>query len=128
MAGDYLLDTNIMIAILNEEKGIERHLKGVITFISSIVAGELYYGAYRSGRAKENLARLETFLADYQLLNCGKAIARQYGQVKDSLRAKGRPLPENDIWLAATALHHDLTLVTRDEHFNEVNGLKLARW
>jgi len=48
--------------------------------------------------------------------------------VKNALLAKGRPIPENDVWIAALARQHDLVLVTRDEHFAEVDGLTLARW
>jgi len=44
------------------------------------------------------------------------------------LRIKGRPLPENDIWIAALARQHDLTLVTRDTHFEQMEGLSLAMW
>jgi len=44
------------------------------------------------------------------------------------LRKKGRPIPENDIWIAAIAFQHDLTLVSRDEHFEEVEDLKLEKW
>ena len=54
--------------------------------------------------------------------------AEYYGVIKESLRAKGRPIPENDIWIAASAQRHDLILVTRDEHFAEIADLKLVRW
>ncbi len=54
--------------------------------------------------------------------------ARRYGQVKDSLRQKGRPLPENDLWIAALAEQHSLVLVSRDAHFAEVEGLECESW
>lgn len=54
--------------------------------------------------------------------------ARQYGEIKNKLRKKGRPLPENDIWIAALALQYDLILVTRDQHFDEIDNLKLVSW
>jgi tRNA(fMet)-specific endonuclease VapC len=54
--------------------------------------------------------------------------ARQYGEVKNRLRLKGRPLPENDVWIAALALQHDLILVTRDAHFQEVENLQPVAW
>ncbi|MEL6327573.1 MAG: PIN domain-containing protein, partial [Cyanobacteria bacterium J06626_23] len=65
---------------------------------------------------------------DTAVLDCDSDTARWYGIVKDRLRAKGRPLPENDIWIASTALQHNLTLATRDAHFHHVEGLKLAQW
>jgi tRNA(fMet)-specific endonuclease VapC len=54
--------------------------------------------------------------------------ADQYGQIRLRLKAKGRPIPENDIWIAATALRYGLALVTRDDHFQEVDNLNLVRW
>jgi tRNA(fMet)-specific endonuclease VapC len=55
-------------------------------------------------------------------------VAREYGRVKWRLKAKGQPIPENDLWIAAAALCHGLTLVTRDTHFEEVEGLRTAGW
>ena len=57
-----------------------------------------------------------------------KPSEQRYGKVKNGLRKKGRPIPENDIWIAAIAFQHDLTLVSRDEHFKEVENLKLEKW
>lgn len=48
------------------------------------------------------------------------------GQIK--LRLKGRPLPENDVWIAALAMQYALTLVTRDAHFQEVENLQTVAW
>jgi tRNA(fMet)-specific endonuclease VapC len=62
------------------------------------------------------------------VLLCDVDVAWRYGEVKKLLRDKGRPIPENDIWIAAIALKHDLTLATRDVHFGEVTGLKTAAW
>jgi len=54
--------------------------------------------------------------------------ARYYGQIKELLRQKGKPIPENDIWIAASAIQYALTLATRDLHFDSVDGLQLSRW
>lgn len=54
--------------------------------------------------------------------------AQQYGQIKDKLRRIGRPIPENEIWIAAIAQQHDLALVTRDGHFGLVENLAVATW
>lgn len=60
--------------------------------------------------------------------SCSATTGNHYGQVKQRLRAKGRPIPENDIWIAATALQYGLTVVTRDGHFNEVEDLLTEAW
>jgi tRNA(fMet)-specific endonuclease VapC len=77
----------------------------------------LCYGARRSGRVGANLARIDELVAGSTILVCDAETARQYGDVKNKLRLEGRPLPENDLWIAALALQHDLILVTRDAHF-----------
>lgn len=54
--------------------------------------------------------------------------AEAYGRLKFQLRRKGRPIPENDLWIAALCVQHGRTLVTRDAHFAEVEGLATASW
>ena len=54
--------------------------------------------------------------------------ARWHGEVKNVLRLKGRPIPENDLWIAAIALEHDLVVATQDAHFEEIDNLKVERW
>lgn len=86
------------------------------------------YGAWKSTRVQENLAQIEEFALRNNVLSCDLETARQYGRVKHYLQQKGRPLPENDIWIAALALQHDLRLITRDAHFQEIEGLKWISW
>ncbi len=129
MNGDYLLDTNIVIALFANEAGVsERLAKAETTHVPAIVLGELYYGALKSSRAKENLERIADLVANADILDCDSRTARLFGEVKDRLRQKGRPIPENDIWIAAMALQYDLTLISRDAHFSEVENLKLESW
>lgn len=97
-------------------------------FIPATVIGELFYGARKSGRPEENCRWIEQFAADNVILPCDAETARLYGEAKNSLRKKGYPIPENDIWIAATALQHGLILVSRDVHFAEVEGLRAEKW
>lgn len=62
------------------------------------------------------------------MLGCDTDTARRYGDIKHGLRVKGSPLPENDIWIAAIALQHNLTLATRDAHFREIPNLNTNPW
>ena len=129
MSGRFSLDTNIVIALFADEAIVKDNLaQASEVFIPSIVIGELCYGASKSGRFKANLARVDELVAGSTILVCDTETARQYGEVKNKLRLKGRPLPENDVWIAALALQHDLILVTRDAHFQEVESLKTAAW
>jgi tRNA(fMet)-specific endonuclease VapC len=128
MPGRVLLDTNVIIALFSGEPSVSQKLADAEVFVPSTVLGELYYGARKSANATANLARIEQFAAAVHVLSCDATTAQLYGQVKDRLRVKGRPIPENDIWIAAVAMQHDLPLATRDDHFKEVHGLGLESW
>ncbi|MEB3181374.1 MAG: type II toxin-antitoxin system VapC family toxin [Nostocaceae cyanobacterium] len=129
MSGRYLLDTNIIIALFADEAVVKNNLaQAHEVLIPSVVIGELCYGARKSRRTQANLARVDELVANSTVLGCDAETARQYGEVKNKLRLKGRPLPENDIWIAALALQHDLIVVTRDAHFQEVENLQTVAW
>jgi tRNA(fMet)-specific endonuclease VapC len=129
MNGRFLLDTNIVIAVFAKDGAVEAGLsKATEIFIPSVVLGELYYGAYKSTRVTENLAKINEFAANNSILACDTRTAQEYGGIKNVLRAKGRPIPENDIWIAAIAKQNGLTLITRDAHFGEVGGLMVEAW
>jgi tRNA(fMet)-specific endonuclease VapC len=124
-----VLDTNAAIALLDGDPGMEQFVEQAdAVYLSSIVIGELYFGAEKSARAKANVARVELFASRRSVLVCDLATARQYGRISQKLRAKGRPIPQSDKWIAAIALQHNLTLVTRDAHFKLVDGLKVETW
>lgn len=129
MSGRYLLDSNIIIALFADEVAIKDSLaKAEEVFVPSIAIGELYFGARKSVRTRDNLTRIDEFAADNVVLGCDTDTARRYGEIKAGLRLKGNPLPENDIWIAAIALQHGLTMITRDTHFNEIENLKIVVW
>lgn len=129
MSGSYLLDTNIIIALFASEEVVRGSFaQAGEVFVPSIVVGELYYGARKSVRTTENLSRIDELVAESAMMVCDAETAQHYGEVKNKLRLKGRPLPENDIWIAALALQHNLTLVTRDAHFQEIENLQVVAW
>lgn len=129
MSGRLLLDTNIVIAVFAKEDKVQAHLVSATeVFVSAIVIGELYYGAYKSSRVTENIAKIRQFAANNTVLVSDTETAEAYGRIKGALRGKGRPIPENDIWIAATAVQYNLALVTRDGHFGEVDGLLIEAW
>lgn len=97
-------------------------------FLSSVVLGELHYGAFKSQQSRDNIERIEELAENSVVIACDENVARKYGEIKNTLRAKGRPIPENDIWIAATAMLYDLTLITRDRHFEEIEELPTEAW
>ena len=129
MAGSFLLDTNIVIAAIDREESVASRLaESNGLSVSSVVLGELYFGALKSFNVEDNLARLDEFATAVPVVGCDGITGWHYAQVKNALRSKGRPIPDNDIWIAAQALQHGLTLVSRDKHFREVDGLVVESW
>ena len=124
-----LLDTNAIIALQRENEALKKLLSTATdVFVPAVAIGELYYGAYKSQRVEENRQNVAAFIANRVVLNVDANTADVYGQVKQRLRAKGRPIPENDIWIAALAIQYDLVLIADDAHFDEVDNLNWKRW
>jgi tRNA(fMet)-specific endonuclease VapC len=87
-----------------------------------------HFGAVRSGRSEANAARIDDLAATCTVVGVDAETARRCGQLEGELRKKGRPIPENDLWIAACALRHGLILATRDRHFDQVEGLQVETW
>ena len=103
-----------------DKKAIEMHIRGILAAL-----GE---DPDREGlrETPERVARMyEEVFEGISYTN--EEIAQMYGKVKSELKAKGRPIPENDIWIAATALAAKLSLVTADSDFEHVDGLLLEK-
>lgn len=129
MPGSYLLDTSIVIAALRGEPGIGERIAALpAIFLSVIALGELRFGAHNSRQPEKNLIRVDSFARGCALLRCDQETASRYGALKKRQGDRGKRLPENDLWIAATAEQHGLTLITRDRHFSEVDGLSVEPW
>lgn len=129
MNGRFLLDTNVIIALLNGEEAVARHFgQDPEAYLPVIAVGELFYGAHRSARVEANVRQLEELIRVAAVLSCDKLTAEYYAKTKNLLRLKGRPIPDNDLWIAAISQQHALTLVTRDQHFWQIPGLALDSW
>ena len=129
MNGDYLLDSNIIIDIFRgDKKAISRIKRLYVVYVPVIVIGELYYGANKSDQTPKRKLEVEQLEEIVTVLNITRSTARIYGEIKDKLRAKGRPIPENDIWIAAVAIEHQLTLITKDKHFENLEGIAIEEF
>lgn len=130
MSGNsYLLDTNIIIAALGGEKDVIDNIHAAKRiFIPSIVVGELYFGAFKSAKQDQNIYRIKQLIGESVILACDEASAFFYGQIKNELKAKGSPIPENDIWIAAIAFQYDIQLVSRDKHFSNIDQVNHIVW
>lgn len=128
MPGRSLLDTNAAIAILEGEGVLEALPEDSEVYLNIVVLGELYYGAHASGRVDANLQRIDRLTALCPVLGCDQETARQYALIKSQLRKKGRPIPDNDLWVAASAEQYGLSVISRDRHFEHIDGLELVGW
>jgi tRNA(fMet)-specific endonuclease VapC len=126
MSGELLLDTNAVIAQMNGDPAFRAVVAAQLLNVPVPVFAEMFYGAEKSFRAAENLARVGQYAATALVLGTDLTTARIYGTIRQELQSKGRPIPINDIWIAAVARQYDLTLMTRDAHFNNVPGLRLV--
>lgn len=127
----FLLDTNTCSA----------HLKGAPTVtsrflqylgrlhVSTITAGEMYTWTFRAKAAASLAAALQDLLRDVTIFNVDHDVARTFGQVRAQLLDQGRPIGTRDLFIAATALVHGLTVVTHNtKDFSPVPGLTVVDW
>ena len=129
----YLLDTNACIRILNgtSERLVARlgeHEPAEI-HLCAVVKAELLYGARKSSRPAANLRLLGRFFEPLLCLPFDDACADRYGIIRAELERAGTPIGPNDLMIAATAVAHDLTLVTHDvAELSRVAGLRFEDW
>jgi predicted nucleic acid-binding protein len=129
----YLFDTDAISELLKPRPaaGYVRWLATIPReeqFTSAVVVGELYQGAFRSSAAARHLENIEKrVLPSVTVLSYDTAAARVYGEIRARLEAAGRPLADADLQIAATALVHDLELVTGNvKHFGRVPELRIS--
>jgi tRNA(fMet)-specific endonuclease VapC len=128
----HLLGTNICAAHLKRPAGLmhrfTQHAGGLFT--STVVLGELYAWAYHRSSPQPLLDKIENdLLADVFVLDFDKLCAEQFGRIRGQLLQLGRTVGRLDLMIAATALIHNLTLVTHNTRdFQPVPGLRLEDW
>ena len=131
MSTNYLLDSSVLVFILKQDNVILRRLVEVTSaqfYISVVALGELYYGAEHSVNIEKSLKEVDHLAQTLTVLIADNGTAKRYGLIKHEQRAKGLMLPDNDLWIAATAMQYGLTLAARDQHFNWIVGLALEQW
>ena len=129
---NYLIDTDIVIYSL---KGDERVTQNFYEYrnspksLSVITYGELVYGAKKSKAVEKNLARAYRIAELFPIIDITPAVVETFGEIKTSLEKQGNIVADMDLLIAATALTHNLTLVTNNQkHFDRINGLDIENW
>lgn len=124
-----ILDTNALSAFVDGEPSVgERLLTEPRAAIPVIVLGEFRYGIAGSRHRAAYEAWLDEHLPEFEVLAVTETTARTYASLRVSLRKRGRPVPANDCWIAALAIEHRLSVLSRDTHFDAVPGLRRVAW
>lgn len=124
-----ILDTNAVSALLTGDAALGELLAGEERHhLPVIVIGEYRYGLLGSRFRVHLQGLLAILIRESVVLLVDETTADTYSQVRDELRRKGRPIPENDIWIAALARQYDQPVVSRDGHFDDVPGLRRVAW
>lgn len=127
----YLLDANAIMALLNDTtspiaRRVRRHAPRDFG-VSAVVIHELYYGAFKSQRVDQNVARVDAL--QFSVLEFDEEDAREAGRIRAQLASKGTPIGPYDVLIAGQARVRDLTLVTHNtSEFQRVPGLQVEDW
>jgi predicted nucleic acid-binding protein len=123
-----IIDTNVIIKMLHGDPDAIALLKKIEkAYVSITIKGELYYGASKSARRESNMELFRKTLANYETLSLDDDdIAVSYGLIKSELEKQGKKIPENDIWIAATAHVYGLSVATFDQHFTCIRQIQLV--
>jgi tRNA(fMet)-specific endonuclease VapC len=121
---DVALNTLAAVRLLNDLDLASHFLTHVgRVHLPAIAVGELLFGAANSAQHQTNLPRYRRFVEDCLILPVSRATAEIYANIRLELKSKGFPIPDSDIWIAASAMEHALPIVSCDKHFTYVAGL-----
>ena len=124
-----ILDTNALSAAAEEDSAIVGILAGVQELALPVVAlGEYRYGIAQSRHKGRYRRWLEELIQDCLVLNITEETTQHYAAIHGELRQAGKPIPTNDLWIAALCREHGLPLLSRDRHFDVVAGIRRVDW
>lgn len=120
------LDTSVAIDVLAAAADARLLTSVSDHLLPAPVVGELRYGALNSRKALENPAKVDALVTRCVVLNVTVATAEVYARLRLALRQKGKPIPENDLWIAALCVEHQVPIAASDAHFDAIDDLQ--RW
>jgi len=124
-----ILDTNALSAFVDGDSAVgevlRRHVRAAIPVI---VLGEFRYGIAESRHRAQYEAWLASYLPQFDILPITEETSSAYVTLRIALKRAGRPIPANDAWIAALAIQHGLSVLSRDEHFDAVPNLDRESW
>ena len=128
--GKVVLDTSVVVRHFRQQTSLDTVLvEASEIFLPSIVLGELFYGAFNAGKQwrEETLNQVRTFSSMMTIAYPDEDTAEVYARSRLELKEKGKPIPDNDIWIAAIALQRGLPLYANDDHFEQLEALNYVK-
>lgn len=124
-----ILDTNALSAWADGDRSIEPVLRSAAEIVLPvIVLGEFDYGIRQSRYYQRYADWLDANLQSVEVAVIDREVAHAYGMVRLELKQAGKPIPINDVWIAALARHRRLPVISRDGHFDDVSGIERISW
>jgi tRNA(fMet)-specific endonuclease VapC len=124
-----ILDTNAISAAVAKDARLQQTLRSFgRPSIPLPAIGEYSFGLRGSTQADKLLLLFSTLVHRSIVLYPNLDTAEFYADIRHELKTKGRPVPENDIWIAALARQHSLPVATRDAHFDNIDGIQRINW
>lgn len=124
-----ILDTNGLSAVADGDVTLRPILREATEIaVPVIVLGEYRYGIRQSRDRTLYEQWLAEFIPNYRVLAVDEETAERYAEIRYEMKRSGRPIPANDLWIAALARQHALPLLSRDRHFDSVRGLRRLDW
>jgi tRNA(fMet)-specific endonuclease VapC len=124
-----ILDTNALSAIVDGRPEIKPYIEGAPVMALPVIAlGEYRFGVALSNRSALYRQWLLDHLREYRMLAITEETTRHYADVRVELKRDGKPIPSNDIWIAALSREHRMPILSRDRHFDSVPGLRRVTW
>jgi tRNA(fMet)-specific endonuclease VapC len=124
-----ILDTNALSAWIDGHRMLGPVLDRAQTLKLNVISlGEYRFGVLQSRHRSEFENRLALIEREFESLPIDRTTASLYGLVRQELKTQGRPIPYHDVWIAALARQHGLPILSRDEHFDSVQGVERVSW
>ena len=124
-----ILDTNALSAAAEEHPGVMGILAGAQQLaVPVVVIGEYRYGIAQSRHRARYRRWLDNLINDCTVLDVTEQTTHHYAAINVELKQGGKPIPTNDLWIAALCRQHGLPLLSRDRHFDVVSGIQRLDW
>ncbi len=124
-----ILDTNGLSAVADGDAALEPIVRSAVELaVPVVVLGEYRYGIQQSRDRQRYEQWLTETVCNYRVLDVDEDTAISYAAIRTELKRAGTPIPSNDVWIAALCRQHSLSLISRDQHFDLVRGIKRINW